>query len=311
MKLRACSRALRARADNLLFAHVEVESRDTGEDEVLELKPFGSRIHYPWFRLGHDVQHTRRLYPLMWPHVERWLVSHIRVIDFFSPDLSDCNRRGIKTWTKWLRVGCLIRSMKVSDSPASQHWTTSVTHGTGGSTVRGSCTVICCPNAFATSLEDILYSDQSCVVGHHLDLGPAPASLEMAVHLLNPDGGDMPVEDARSVLLILRTAFEFNSEIAPGTGFTVVGGAKYLRAVLGLDPAASPEAFAAALDAAVDVDTRSDSGVLWRHHGDLKATWRTLLRFLTPAEYAAEVGASQVALETQLDPSGPPAPYLK
>jgi hypothetical protein len=35
------------------------------------------------------------------------------------------------------------------------------------------------------------------------------------------------------------------------------------------------------------------------------------MRFLTPEEYLAEVGAEQVALETQEDPTGPPAVYLK
>jgi hypothetical protein len=79
---------------------------------------------------------------------------------------------------------------------------------------------------------------------------------------------------------------------------TIVGGDEAIRMALGLPPTASPE------ELWDDLDSRDRAGTG-------RSCWYQYMRFLTPEEYLAEVGAEQVALETQEDPTGPPAVYLK
>lgn len=93
---------------------------------------------------------------------------------------------------------------------------------------------------------------------------------------------------------------------------TVVGGAYELRTVVGLPSKATDEEFCTALDriALGMMDAKGWADYLGLPRHSICARWRQHLRFLSPSEYAAEVGAAQAALETQRDPYGPPAVYI-
>jgi hypothetical protein len=161
----------------------------------------------------------------------------------------------------------------------------------------------------------------------------ASALVDSAIHLLRSDDATHePVEDQQNTLLQIVKAALWSSCWAtnpdrprPNMRFriTVVGGAAEFRAALRLAPDASWERFASALDEAIKLDTQVGLAAVplalmefwtrmcYQLGEDISSAWRKRLRFLSPAEYEAEVGVAQVALETKADPyRGAPAVYL-
>jgi hypothetical protein len=146
-----------------------------------------------------------------------------------------------------------------------------------------------------------------------------PVVVDSTTHLLSGDAGTKakgtganPVLDCvKYTLDYCLNAHDWYRNVS--TRFTFVGGSDEWRASLGLGPGASWDDFAYAVDEVMARDAEVERWKLyWSELGDINKLWRKHLRFLTPEEYEAEVGAAQVALETKVDPYiGPPAVYLK
>lgn len=163
-------------------------------------------------------------------------------------------------------------------------------------------------------LETIVSNHEKNLVVHllHTDdpTPPAPDRHVVVSVVLNP----VPLSIMQQLFLRLFNASSKREAALSDTVITVIGGVRECRAAIGLAPTASRDDFHAALDEAVLAFTR---GPDWperyylRPPPEMGAKWRSRLRFITPAEYAAEVGAEQHALETKYDPyRGPPARYL-
>jgi hypothetical protein len=144
------------------------------------------------------------------------------------------------------------------------------------------------------------YSD----LDSQLDMIADASHLDIYLHLLC--GGDPRPMKLQDLLYIF-----LNGQASCPTTLALVGGGEACRGPVGADPTVSREEFYDAIDTAFN-DLRRPP---WSERPAIAEAldgWRECIRFLTPEEYEAEVGAAQVALETRANPyTGPPVEYMK
>ncbi|BEJ14652.1 hypothetical protein CspHIS471_0404190 [Cutaneotrichosporon sp. HIS471] len=342
--LRECSRTLRDRAYNRLFEHVEVVLPPDELGIDLTVVPFGSQLS---FQLLWDVPTTdsinwsaaiiRRtdLNPKGLEYVERVHVSEyikkVRVIDLcgmseydlygshealqhFLDSTSMTNGPTLRflgppnyiaigvqnAWCLRTRVReCIVFDYAWINIPISDR----LVH-----------TIFCRPGDVAAGDKVIinLRLEVGPITGYPLSSSPLEV---MVIHLVHSDDTLAPVDTDSSPILHQILSIPFTWETNGGylpPQVTVVGGAQECRISLGLPPTASDDEFFTALDStAVSSPSAQDWVTITMSSPDAIVThWREYVRFISPKEYAAEVGAAQVALETQVDPWSVPAVYI-
>jgi hypothetical protein len=144
-------------------------------------------------------------------------------------------------------------------------------------------------------------------------MGPEKIVIHLLRHgeVLSP----APVAKASTAVVDQLLALPFSwdpSQGHPSPAVTVVGGSQECRLSVGLTPTASDDDFHSALDQMARTSSKANRWLAATSapHDEIYSHWRAHLRFLSPEQYLAEVGAAQVALETQRELAGPPPVYI-
>jgi hypothetical protein len=288
--LRAVSKRLHARADALLFDHLEVVNLEPPRptfDTVAH--PAGSRLCLPLFDSPPPRSKNARRARFHAYIAER--AQRARIIDFREYEFLRTPIHAVPYQPS--------RVLRYLLNPGV---TTFIERGNG---FRASQTVSCLdPKAFP----------DDCFLYHFERLGADEFALhpklELVVHLLHvPPSSQFSNPRKRFLRLLnyLLNMYDHN----PAT-LVVIGGAEACRVAVGADPDAPPDDFYDALDDAFEQLGRCRTSIDGSIIAAACADWRGRTRFISPEEYRAEVGAAQVALETKERPyDGPPVEYMK
>jgi hypothetical protein len=324
--LRGVSRALHARADAQLFAHIRVVFPDTEAGYIL-IAAATAPVALKWLRYGTGAKARDNRRARARKHVSH-LVGSARVLDGLlegfvgapaaaqqalvtaapgidiAPDATVRVLRGFdRDWRAYERLVGLCDALRLHDRPVVTLADTPFLPLTPARlaypfrVARGVP-----PPPPADVLKRHIRKSHRVL---HLLLDPQPL-----------DGGGAP-RDHLLAMLFEPALFGTPRPSTKERTFTVVGGGAELRSLVGLPAEAGKEEFEAAVDAfadsvwyvAPDGGTREDHAL--PDTAEVMAELRKKhLHFLTPEEYVDRVGAEQAALETQIDPAGKPVVYL-
>lgn len=338
LALRACSRYTRSQADRLLFQHVEIIFPDQESGIDVAVKPFGSSLRFEWLR------YPPVAYPGDWPvalrdpdlpsdepedpargalrlYVSEQLM-HSRVLDLSCAEHYDASREATSALSVALDADVTPASTSLrllGSSPGDWH---GMLRGWAGLREVINLGNVECQHVPRRIVRSLFCRPSEIACGTPILVDPILGTSsstppgELVVHLLRSDSGAPSLPDAEANVMVQLAGLPFEPQYCDldrTTHITVVGGAQECRAVVGLFPFATQGEFYAALE-------RTALGQphirLWAQHKSLPLAavgvhLREHLRFISPAEYKAEVGAEQVALETRRDPwSGPPAVHI-
>ncbi|BEI99230.1 hypothetical protein CcaverHIS631_0402730 [Cutaneotrichosporon cavernicola] len=313
--LRGVSRDLHNRADARLFAHIQFAFPNS-EAGYISIRAARAPVTLKWLRYGTGAKARDNRRARTRRHVAH-LVSEARVLDGLL--------EGFVGAPPAAQQALLAAAPGICLSPDA---TVRVLHGFDRDWRAYECLVRLCDGLYLDHRPVISLADTPFLPLTPSRLAytvlvargvPPPSDVlrrhiresNRVLHLLldtpRPSQG---VEDHLLAQLFEPALFCTARQTESTRTLTVVGGGAELRALLGLPASTGADEFETAVDVfadsvwyvAPDGGARDDS-----HHGTaevMAALRRKHLHFLTPEEYVMQVGAEQVALETQIDPMG-------
>lgn len=328
LAFRACSRDLRVRADIRLFEHVEVVFPSIPDDIILRdkssypanivevaIRPFGSNLTFEWLadpdRLfvpdptatDADLIARSELRARVQEHVPK-----ARLLDISIQACWGAPANSLMVFLEaWWNIGWERVVLRRMGLPSNWSWHLNnipsfrsevLFGGMTGNWTAGRCVLLldCSPGSIAENHGVESFNKRR--------LHPVEAQVQHVVlHLLRSDNLDpSPSSHGASILTqILRLPFQFKDNRPAQV--TVVGGTEECRVAAGLPATASQAEFYSELELKAALQVYVTPGY---------RSIRSCIRFVTPDEYAAEVGAEQHAFETKVDSyTGPPVAYIK
>lgn len=328
LAFRACSRDLRIRADIRLFEHIEVVFPSIPQDIILRdkssypanivevaVRPFGSNLTFEWLAdpdrlFVPDATATDADLIARWDLRAR-VQEHVpkaRLLDISGQACWDAPAESLIVFEEaWWNIGWEGVVLRRLGQPSNWFWhlnnvpsfRSEVLFGDmPGNWTAGRCVrlIHCSPGDVA----------DNCGVQPFTKRRPQSFEAgvkEVVLHLLRSDTLNPSRSSHKASILtqILRLPFQF--KIDRPAQVTVVGGTEECRIAAGLLATASQAEFYSELELKAALEVYVTPGY---------RSIRSCIRFVTPDEYAAEVGVEQLAFETKVDPyTGPPVAYIR
>lgn len=317
LALRQCSKALHARADPILFDHVEIAilSNEGSDPGRIFLVPKGSKRSFEWIQVDPTLNNgvadntilpTDSITTMMRKRQRSYMSSiarQARVFDFPSGRLHSIP----------LAMGRALHQVLLTHPPIILRFTPDTRDPNPLFTALSEASphllnhmrvvhnLFCLPGDIA--------SNKVCIRPGMFERCPAR---DIVIHLLRCTDAEPPHNHTAGpfVLRLVSLVMSHSVWVAPDVRITVVGGALECR----LSIEASEEEFFDAIDSAI-AELAWISEFWGRYFGlnteAVCALWRQHLRFITPERYEEEVGAAQMAMEIRLGPHTHPARHVR